>query len=279
MREISDLSADRTIWLYWDAGLPDAPELVKICAESWVKRNTSWRVIHLDNSNLGRYVNMDDVRAATPRLTVQAFSDLLRARLLKLYGGVWADATTYCNRPLDEWLPEHAYDGTFLFKSHEKELIASWFIYSRRNSYLISRLCHEAETYLVDNRNFRPFMDVRFFWRFWLGVERYGGRLNYFLWRHPLYKKVFGYSPYFWFFFLFGYLFVLDERIRAIYDGIATIMLDGSYDLFLARVVKAGEPIPEAITKRFFEEVIPVYKLNYRYSGWERVIELLRAKL
>src|SRR5215204_6158521 len=107
----------RTIWLYWDTGFADAPELVRLCAKSWVKRNPDWNVILLDDDNVNKYVNMADVRQRNPKLPIQAFTDLLRLRLLKSYGGIWSDATGYCNRPVSEWLFQHTYDGFFVFKS------------------------------------------------------------------------------------------------------------------------------------------------------------------
>ena len=38
-------------------------------------------------------------------LTAASLSDILRISLLHEFGGVWVDATVYCNRPIDEWLP------------------------------------------------------------------------------------------------------------------------------------------------------------------------------
>jgi mannosyltransferase OCH1-like enzyme len=40
---------------------------------------------------------------------------LARLCLLRTHGGVWVDATVFCRRPLDEWLPEHAASGFFAF--------------------------------------------------------------------------------------------------------------------------------------------------------------------
>merc|ERR1740123_1194005 len=50
-----------------------------------------------------------------------AESDLLRLALLAFYGGVWADSTMLCRRPLDSWLPEAAASGFFAYAPEDNE--------------------------------------------------------------------------------------------------------------------------------------------------------------
>jgi Capsular polysaccharide synthesis protein len=40
-------------------------------------------------------------------LQPEALSDCIRIELLRRYGGAWADVTTYCLKPLDDWLSGH----------------------------------------------------------------------------------------------------------------------------------------------------------------------------
>lgn len=94
--------------------------------------------------------------------------------MLNKYGGVWADATTFCNKPLDNWLPEYAKEGFFAFNKPSNDwlpdyindgkmelplperLVSNWFIYSEPNHYIINRWMvktiefhksHETEDY------------------------------------------------------------------------------------------------------------------------------------
>src|SRR5260370_37949508 len=96
--------SEKTIWVYWNKGFDKAPELVQICLASWVKKNPGWNIVPLDDSNVDRYINMQDIREKNPHLTVPAFTDILRVRLLRAHGGAWCDATTFCNRSFDDWL-------------------------------------------------------------------------------------------------------------------------------------------------------------------------------
>lgn len=82
--------------MYWGRGLDQAPELVRICVDSWPRPNPSWTVRVLDEKMLSAWVDMSDVREHNPRLTIQAYSDVQRWRLLAAHAGVLADATLYC---------------------------------------------------------------------------------------------------------------------------------------------------------------------------------------
>jgi hypothetical protein len=62
----------------------------------------------------------------------------LRAYLLHKYGGVWADATLYCNRPLDIWLPTYYSDHFFTFSSNKPDrVMTTWFLAGTRDSQLL----------------------------------------------------------------------------------------------------------------------------------------------
>ncbi|MGJ5620526.1 capsular polysaccharide synthesis protein [Sulfitobacter sp. MF3-043] len=113
----------KTIWIYWDRGEADAPDLVRHCIASWRDRNPGWEVHVLDVASVSDVVQMPSHFNALP---IQAYSDLLRFRLLREHGGIWVDATTYCLQPLDHWLPFVAYRGFFAFTWTPTE---RWFIW------------------------------------------------------------------------------------------------------------------------------------------------------
>ena len=122
---------NKTIWIYWAQGWEDAPHLCKKCAESWRHYNDSWEVVLLDDKTLEHFI------PNIPKLKINktAYSDIVRLYLLKHHGGVWVDSTTFCNKPLDDWLP----NGTFLFeKPAPGRMISSWFISSDTNSKIIN---------------------------------------------------------------------------------------------------------------------------------------------
>ena len=124
---------DKVIWMLWFQGWDNAPEANKICFETWKYHNPDWIVCGLDEHTLGRYIDTSMIPSSLNR-DITAQSDIIRLMLLEKYGGVWADSTVFCNKPLDDWLP----NGTFMFTKPNKFLdIASWYISAPKESYTI----------------------------------------------------------------------------------------------------------------------------------------------
>ncbi len=88
---------------------------------------------------------MDDMPAS---IRVQHYADVLRLRLLDEHGGVWVDATTFCARPLEHWLPPLMQSGFFAFSrpSPDRE-VASWFLASEPGGTLIRAWRRAADAY------------------------------------------------------------------------------------------------------------------------------------
>lgn len=135
----------KAIWIYWDTGEASAPPVVAACIDSWRRLNPDWQVTVLD----GRAVAELDFPHRPPAMTVQAYSDLLRLWLLRHRGGVWADATVMCLRPLHDWLPPLVRHGFFAFVWNDRDkwfvlpnvhrVMTSWFLVSTPGGQLISR--------------------------------------------------------------------------------------------------------------------------------------------
>lgn len=135
----------KKIWIFWDRGDAAAPPVVRACIDSWRRENPGWEVTVLDNATLTSQVEMSRPQG---RMTVQAYSDLVRLRLLRRHGGVWVDATVFCVRPLDHWLPPVARHGFFAFLWTEADkwfvlpnvhrIMTSWFLASEPEGAVIS---------------------------------------------------------------------------------------------------------------------------------------------
>ena len=124
---------NKTIWTLWMQGWNNAPDVCEKCSDSWKYHNPDWNLIQIDRENINDYV---DILSVLPGLKPNniCYSDIIRLFLLKNYGGVWADATVFCNKSLDKWLPPETY--LFEYPYHHR-MIASWFISSDKNSYII----------------------------------------------------------------------------------------------------------------------------------------------
>jgi uncharacterized membrane protein YwzB len=149
----------KIIWIYWDQGIKNAPDVVKRCAHSWTTKNPSWKVIIIDKNEIHKYVNLELSDAILSKIGLTKKSNLIRLQLLEKYGGVWADATLYCVIPLDNWIYNYLEIGFFAFaKPGRDRLISNWFIASQPNIEIIKTT---KELY-VDFFNFNEFDNETF---------------------------------------------------------------------------------------------------------------------
>ncbi len=142
----------RTLWIYWDQGEEQAPFLVRQCILSWRLRNPGWTVRVLDRNALRETIDLDglDRRADIP---LQALSDVIRVMLLTSKGGVWADASLFCTRALDSWLPAVYADHFFAFASRKKDrLMTTWFLAGDSDSELLRRWAGDMIEFWRSNR-------------------------------------------------------------------------------------------------------------------------------
>jgi hypothetical protein len=136
----------KVVWLLWLQGWDKAPALVRRVHQTWVTHNPGWTIVQLDKHNIMDFVFGDLPEDASP----QAQSDILRLRLLATRGGVWADSTLACLRPLDTWLPRAFHSsnisGFWMYHGYSGAGPCSWFMISVSHSYMATkwRLASEA---------------------------------------------------------------------------------------------------------------------------------------
>jgi mannosyltransferase OCH1-like enzyme len=138
---------NKTIWMYWHQGWSEAPELCKVCSHTWKYHNPEWKIRKLDSKVINIYIpELEKNHPGIEDKVCKAhYSDVIRLYLLIKYGGVWVDASLFCNDKLDNWLP----GSTFMFSSpRENKLISNWFISSPRNSYILKAFFNRCMKYL-----------------------------------------------------------------------------------------------------------------------------------
>jgi hypothetical protein len=146
-RLIVQRTTPKTIWIYWEQGWEEAPLICRYCLRSWQKYNPTWRIITLDRSNVEQYLELTTLVPNVWEIKVVACrSDIIRINLLRNYGGVWVDATTFCTRPLDEWLHKHGPFFAFVNPSPDR-MLANWFMYSSRRNYIVEKWCDTFNEY------------------------------------------------------------------------------------------------------------------------------------
>ena len=90
--------------MLWFQGWDEAPPVCKLCLESWVHYNPDWKVHKLSLTNILNYVPKEKFDKIMKVESWTHRSDLVRIYLLANYGGLWVDATNFCNKPLKSWL-------------------------------------------------------------------------------------------------------------------------------------------------------------------------------
>ena len=140
----------KNIYILWFQGFDNAPEIVKKCVQSWRFYNPDWNIITLDDSNLHQYIDLT-IYDAKPNMSQNHRANMVRMLLLNKYGGLWTDATTFCNRPLNDWLPHYAKEGIFMFNNPRPGvLVSNWFIYSEPNNYIMKQWLDKSERFFIN---------------------------------------------------------------------------------------------------------------------------------
>src|SRR6185312_5125799 len=127
---VAPVRIPKRIWLYWHDGWDTAPEIARLCLRSWRERNPDHEVYALDWASLPRFLSSPPVHKNASKLN--GLANRVRLKLLRTHGGVWADATLFCTKPLDAWLPMLMHPArVFAFASPGPDrIVATWFIAS-----------------------------------------------------------------------------------------------------------------------------------------------------
>ena len=252
------------LWLLWFQGLDEAPYLVQKCIESWVKKNPTWEITVLDNSNLHNYMDTTIFDNELSKLPLVKKSNLVRLRLLEEYGGVWADATTYCTTPLDEWIQEATTSsGFFVFhKPGPDRVMSNWFMASEKNSKIISKLKQDYISFFSNN-NFNVNTKAKKNFAKKIGKILNRSANTTLHWFSPLFTKILKIHPYAIFHYMFYRLVTNDTECRKIWDKTKKISADGPHRIQRFGMLASPDDI---IKKEIDEKKTTVYKLTWKYK-------------
>ena len=132
----------KVIYMFWDKGFDNAPNIVKECLLSWEHYNPNWEIITLDKKNIYNYLSKELLDNILKKKLIQHQADIIRVNLLNEYGGVWVDSTIFCNKPLDSWIHDYMDSGFFCFKYSlasglSPYRLGNWFLASEKKNYII----------------------------------------------------------------------------------------------------------------------------------------------
>lgn len=270
----------KIIWMYWQQGWDDAPELVKRCHASWIRWNPDFEVRALNERTLFDYVTFPaEIRPGRKDLSVQKLSVLGRLDLLLRYGGVWVDATVMCTRPLSDWLEPYFSQQFFAFKNPGPDrLMSNWFIAAEPGSVLLQRL-HQNFFDLFLNNDFSNQETalgkklVNYFNRRW--TKDVPSTLKWHSW---FARKILRVYPYFIFHYTFNKLILTDSDCAAIWEKVKPFSADGPHQL---QNLSPNSEIEQA-RREIDAGHAPMHKLNWRVNissdYWTAVLNHLEAK-
>lgn len=227
----------RRIWIYWDTGESTAPDIVRFCIVRWRDLHPDWQVEVLDRGGAEAIVNMTDMPEG---MRPAHYADILRLRLLKQYGGVWADATYLPVRGLDAWLPPLMQSGFFAFGVHVADrILSNWFLASETGGTVVTRWEESARLY-------------------WKGRSE------------P--------HAYFWTHYLFEWLVRTDGEVRQCWRDTPRVHAAAALLLKRALIGRWDESSTLACLRESGPDAVPVHKLDWKKGSLE-YLETLLIKL
>ncbi|MDR2207317.1 MAG: capsular polysaccharide synthesis protein [Flavobacteriaceae bacterium] len=139
----------KMIWTFWDA--PKISPLINMCF-SQIKKNLpdyELNIIHL--KNVRKYI--PNIEKARTDISFINFTDLVRLKLLKKYGGIWMDASILLTENLD-WILNKKYESgadlvgfysDYFTKNSDFPLLETWFLACAPENKFISAWASEFE--------------------------------------------------------------------------------------------------------------------------------------
>lgn len=223
----------KVLWMLWFQGWENAPTLVKKCKETWVKHNPDWTIHFLTSENISDFIDLEAIIPGynTKDIRPESLSNVIRMALLLKYGGVWADSTLYCNKPLDSWLPEQTSSSSFFAFANPgpDRLLSNWFLAATPNHPIIQKWYDATVNY-------------------------WDGRLE----RHT----------YFWCHYLFGELYQTDPELKNLWDKTPKVSADAPH-YFLPYEKTFSRALTVQDKEVIDNPNTPVFKLTYRYAEEE----------
>lgn len=149
----------RTIFIFWESGWDTAIPNAHLALSTWTLLNPEFTIVTLNATTAEQLTNRSQYipDAIWSQTTVQARSDVYRTLLLNAHGGIWVDASLFCNKPLSSWLDLSDISDLFCFlrrgrKRYQRNMklfpwVASWFLVSPPRGYMIDRI----QTVMIQN--------------------------------------------------------------------------------------------------------------------------------
>ncbi|CAE7403012.1 unnamed protein product [Symbiodinium pilosum] len=148
-------SIPKVIYMYWQQGWPSSTANVSLnlVRSSWEFFNPEFKLVQLNRTSADELTNRSAYipQDIFSKLGAQHRADVYRSLLLYKYGGVWADASLFCNAPLTSWLDMNSKDliafrrddgnfGSPKQKAGLYPMVSNWFLAAPPQSHMMSEM-------------------------------------------------------------------------------------------------------------------------------------------
>lgn len=138
----------KCIWCFWDS--KDLPDTVKISLDTWKHFNPDYKITVVNKKNIKKLIpniNFDKIKIAKD--SIQKYSDFVRICVLRKYGGIWIDGSSFSTCSFDEWFNKIGvkkntdfigfYNTQFSKVKYEKKypMIENWFFATPKNGKFV----------------------------------------------------------------------------------------------------------------------------------------------
>lgn len=234
--------------------------MIKKCCQSWIERNPGWEVRILDKDTFSQYVSIPGITNCSRKdLGPAHIADIVRINLIAQYGGVWIDATCFCNVPLDHWIDRHTASGFFAYRGHRKDTpMSNWFMASHPDCYLTCSIRDTVNDFWKSNSYPETYKGKRYrILKLLLNCCPYTTRF----WLSYPVRKLLKVRPYFWFHYMFGKLLSDDPRFKRIWKNTPVIEANAPHTLQKFGLLS---PVTEELKCRIASKTDYVYKLTWK---------------
>lgn len=152
-----DSVPENPVWVFWNSGISNAPDIVKMCCES-IKKNSGGTVIILDENNIDDYVIFPDYikeKVKNGNIPMAGYTDLMRFALLEHYGGMWIDSTVYLSEQLSSviWKSKFFALRNTMMLIENPVLYPAWFLRAKAGNITIREIRNVAFAYWTQEKH------------------------------------------------------------------------------------------------------------------------------
>lgn len=254
----------KIIWILWLQGKKDMPHVVKLCYNSWIEKNPDYNIILLDNISVHDYITLDKKIIENNNITIQKLSNIIRLNLLETYGGVWIDATCYCNTPLSSWLNNNMKTGFFAFSNPGPDrMISNWFIAANKGNSLLKKLNTSHNNFWINNPQIKIYDPSK---RNIILKSKFAHKIlkkKPTLWLSLFMLKIFKVYPYHCFHYLFQKIYNNNPAFKVLWDSTNKISAIPPHNL---QNYGLNNQITNEIIQELKNKSVPLYKLTHKLN-------------